>query len=394
VTRPAGPANAVALAVALGVAVAALVLAVGPRPPPGTTFQHVGPPVFLDRLVDVPSLRPGGPPTLLAGGSGLYTVTVDRGATGAAQVATAAVAAVPSSALVLGLDVSPPSAGPATPASPYRIFVGTVTGLLAAAVPAGPYHLLSLRGGGVHGIAVDPTDPSVIWATSYAGPQRSTDGGRTWTVEGHGMRAPTTSWAITYVAPVAGHGPDALVASDQDAVYLWRGSSWALTTDQLAVVSLDATAPGTVFSSSMGAGIREGELAPAGAVTWRVSDAGIPPTGGDPPGVHVVSVTAGDGTVYAGTMVDGLATSADGGASWTVTWPSLATSGDVWRVLPVGGVLVAATDNGVLASVRSSTGDGTTWLLAAASGAAAALAVAGTAIAVLRRRRMAHGTGR
>jgi hypothetical protein len=398
VTRVAGRANLLALALALAVAVGAVVLAVDPAPAATGGFRHVGPPVFLDRLVTVPSTTArAGPTTLLAGGSGLYAVTVTARAGAQPDVEVAAVPAVPGSALVLGLDVAPASAGPATAAAPDRVFVGTVDGLLAASRPAGPYRRLPLHGGGVHGIAVDPHDPSVIWATSYAGPQRSTDGGRTWTVECRGMRAPTTSWAITYVPPPSAGGKGALVASDQDAVYLWTGSSWAVSTPQLAVVSLDATAPGVVFASSMGAGIREGRLGTAGDMTWDVTDRGIPRSGGDPPGVHVVSVTAGTAptaTIYAGTMVAGLATSADGGASWTVTWPSLAASGDVWRVLPVGDVLVAATDNGVLASVQGGPGGGSSrWLLAAAGGAGAVLAAAAGGLAGLRRRRLAHRAG-
>jgi hypothetical protein len=165
------------------------------------------------------------------------------------------------------------------------------------------------------------------------------------------MRSPETSWALTFLGGPHG-APPVLLASDGYAVYRWDGSRWLVQTPQYSVVSLDPVGDGTVFSSSMGDGIDVGSLAGAGGtLRWRPADGGLEDrrTGGAR-GIHVVSVTDDGGpTEYAGTMLDGVFVSLDGGKSWSGVWTGLASHGVVSRVVSVDGMLVAATDGGILA---------------------------------------------
>src|SRR5207245_4224231 len=114
------------------------------------------------------------------------------------------------------------------------------------------------------------------------------------------------------------------------------------SSNQRAVVSLDPSGGGRLFASSMGQGV---EMFTNGA--WQRSDSGLVANHGGVRVVHVDSVTATpDGHRYAAMMLDGTATSIDGGQSWTRITAGLAR-GAVWRILPVGSGLIAATDHGI-----------------------------------------------
>src|SRR5260370_39272794 len=80
---------------------------------------------------------------------------------------------------------------------------------------------------------------------------------------------------------------------------------------------------------------------------WQRSDSGLVANHGGVRVVHVDSITAlPGGQSYAAMMLDGTATSIDGGQSWTRITAGLAP-GAVWRILPVGSRPVAATDRGL-----------------------------------------------
>jgi len=279
----------------------------------GSTWTSSAMPgVFLDRL----ELTADGQ-TLVAGGEGLYTRSVQGG--------TWHRITFPAD-LILGL---------ATPRGPVAIYVGTGTGLYAGAAVDGPYRRLSFPSREVHGIAVDPLDSHIIWASSRQGFWRSTDAGVHWTNESAGIEAPPTAWAITYF-------DGTVFASDVDAVYRWTGSSWEQSSGQRPVVSLDPTSDGRLFASSMGQGV---EVFTKGA--WHRSDSGLAANHGGVRVIHVDSITVvPSGRTYAAMMLDGTATSIDAGQSWTRITAGLRL-GAVWRIVPVDSGLVAATDHGV-----------------------------------------------
>ncbi|MGH9066142.1 MAG: WD40/YVTN/BNR-like repeat-containing protein, partial [Acidimicrobiales bacterium] len=331
-----------------------------------------GPQTFVERLALSPpapssSGGPGAPAdrTLVAGGAGLFLAPVTGAGPGrAGHLHWTRVGPFDDHNLVLGMDL--PRRGP------VAAWVGTVNGLWLAARLGGPYRrVASFPSRTVHAIAVGPTDPAVVWASSAAGFLRSTDGGRHWRAENAGVASPATAWALAFL-------DGRLYGSAGNAVYRWSGSGWAPTSPQYGVVMLDPTPGGRLFASSMGDGIR---MLAGGR--WQPADGGLlVHDQGAINGIHVVSVTARPGQpAYAGTMADGVAVSLDGGRSWSRTWSGLAGRGVVWRVVPVGRTLVAATDSGVLAyTLPARPAPSALWWLAVAG---SALLAAGTAALVL-----------
>jgi hypothetical protein len=347
----------------------------------GAAWVPLGRAGYADRIAALPTLDSAdGSYQLVVGGAGLDVATISRAEAEAGDGSLSPlswhkVSGFPPADLVLALLVAPV---PATPAERPRIFVGTLSGAYEASNPFGPYRRLLVRAGGVHAFAVDPRRPDVVWATSYAGPERSTDGGAHFTVEAAGMRVPGTSWAISYVGS-PGHLDPVLICSDQDAVYAWHGSHWVEVLPMRSVVSLDSEGP-NIWSSSMGEGVEAGSIAAGaeGGLTWRAADAGLDDrTSGPILGTHVVSVTGLPGTdvMYAATMLDGVAVSLDNGSTWSGVWEGLRGTGVVSRVLPVGGLLVAATDRGVYGYRLPPAPDASPswWVLAIALGLVASL---------------------
>lgn len=293
----------------------------------GGTWVKTGPRVFVDRLMDVRG-------NTVAGGDGLYA----KSPRGWRQVG-------PFSMLNLVLGMSVPGEGP------VAIWVGTTAGLYAARDVTGPYLRVPLPAHDVHAIAVTPGRPNQIWASSNAGFLRSDSGGLSWAGHNLGVRQPETAWALKWF-----HAR--LYASDQEAVYAWTGEWWKEVSGQFGVVSLDTAGRDRLFSSSMGDGLRE--LDRNG---WKADDGGLPVHNhGSVRGIHVLSLTwpANGAGPYVGTMTDGAATSIDSARSWVLAWPGLRKAGVVWRVLPVGNTLMAATDTGLL-SYQLPPGQPATW---------------------------------
>lgn len=267
--------------------------------------------LFLDRLAITADGR-----MFVAGGEGLYVTR--------AELADWRRVPFPAE-LILGLGISPGA-----------VYVGTSDGLYAGQVADGPYHRLPFPSREVHGIAVDPNNPQVIWGSSRGGFWKSTDGGQHWVPESMGIQHPEDAWAIAYFR-------GDLYGSDAVRVYRWDGSVWQPSSDQGVVVSLDPSADGReLFASSMGQGLRVFDRR-----NWIRADEGLSVHGGSRGAIHVVSVTAPQGTpALAATMLNGVAISQDGGRDWSELRAGLPV-GAVWRVIHVDHRLIAASDHGI-----------------------------------------------
>ncbi|HEY8754773.1 MAG TPA: hypothetical protein VIN65_00260, partial [Candidatus Dormibacteraeota bacterium] len=272
--------------------------------------------------------------------------------------------------LVLGLRVTEDA-----------VYVGTSDGLYAAPGVDRPYRRLPSPAQEVHGIEVDPSDPSVIWVAAYNGVWLSRDGGVSWTSENAGLADARGSWALRFF-----HGM--LFLSEVASVDRWDGTRWVRSSSQAYVNSLDPSSDGTrLFASSMGQG-----LAVFDGRSWRAADAGMAEHAhGGLSGIHVDSATdVGGGNLYAGTMVNGIAESRDGALTWSSVWPASSIRGDVWRVRPFGGQLIAATDFGLLiyGPIPPAPTAGAMWwvylALAAAAGGAVTVSLARPRRMVLR----------
>jgi hypothetical protein len=284
----------------------------------GLAWQSTGPQVFLDRLETAPDGR-----SMIAGGEGLYVSDNGRqwrevGNFGGGGSRT----------LVLALRVTQ-----------HAIYVGTSAGLYTASTADGPYRRLPSPASEVHGIEVAPRDPAVIWVAAHNGVWRSTDGGVHWSGESAGLAEPSSAWALRFF-----HGT--IFLSELASVDRWDGSRWVRSSAQRYVNALDPSADGTaLFASSMGQG-----LAMFDGRQWHTANVGmVEHAHGGVSGIHVDSVTdVGLGTIYAGTMLNGIAETRDGARTWSSVWPASMLRGDVWRVRPFGNTLIAATDFGLL----------------------------------------------
>lgn len=290
----------------------------------GSTWRATGPATFLDRLAVTPDGH-----HLLTGGAGLWVADLRGGKVGPWR----AIGPFNNHDLVLGM---------ASPLGRWPVAIGASDGVWVASTPTGRLTHLALP---VHEVHALVATAGSLWVSSAEGIWRSADQGTSWTSVSEGLTDPTTAWSL------ASHAGSTW-ASDAFGVYRWGGQRWIKTSSQQSVVSLDSMVGGPLFSASMGQGLQT-----AGGASWAASQAGIPNHDhGGVSGTHVVSVTVGPGPIrYAGTMLDGAAVSRDAGRSWTLPWPSLVGKGAVWRVLPVGRSLVAATDAGLLSYQLPST---------------------------------------
>lgn len=190
---------------------------------------------------------------------------------------------------------------------------GCAVALLGAAAPAGAIQWASNgpTGGIVLSLAVDPSQPNVVYAgTNGGGVFKSTDGGFSWIAVNGGIAAPA-SLAITGLS-VDPLSPGRVYASGQSG------------------------AQGGVFASSDGgASWTYIELGP----TYDVASAGSPPA---------------PNTLYA--AGGSLRRSTDGGASWTVVSPNHG-----FRRLAVDPTTPTTIYGGASGSIWKSIDGGTTW---------------------------------
>lgn len=328
----------VAAAVALGAIAGAVVLG-NPASAGVDGWALAGPSVFLEQLAAAPD------GAVLAGGAGLW-LRRPGGSTWSEVGPFSAYNTV--LALTLAAQGAPTA------------YVGASDGLYVAPALGGPYRKV-LVAQAVHAVAVDPAQASQVWASSAEGFWRSSDAGRTWALSDGGIASASTAWAMAWSG---GH----LYASTGTGVYAWSGTRWTPSSNQYGVVSLDPAPGGALFAASMGDGVRvlrhgRWSLAEEGLIVRNhggahvllhpASSATAGPDGrfeGPTLGVHVVSVNpVGAGHLLAGTMLDGIDSSTNGGATWRPAWPGLARLGVVWRIVRVGGHLLAATDSGLIA---------------------------------------------
>jgi photosystem II stability/assembly factor-like uncharacterized protein len=235
---------------------------------------------------------------------------------------------------------------------------------------AAPWELLGMQGGEVTALAVDPSDPGVMYMGTEAGLLKSTSGGKQWSPllesvdDENFYRTPLKSILIDPAATstiyagssvyilksmdagatwtkTSGKGADCLAfdPSDSNVLYaggfgvkksLDAGKSWeridsGFDSTQITAVVVDPFKPDTVFAGALGGGVYRSLDA---GVTWVRVDSGFVS--------DMVYCMATDSTVsgrvFAGT-VQGLQESLDSGETWTLAESGCST-GVIFSVAP------------------------------------------------------------
>ena len=154
-------------------------------------------------------------------------------------------------------------------------------------------------------LVVDPSQPRTLYASTYPGLSKSTDGGQTWTR-----------------VPIAADGPIAIAPSAPNVLYaevsgrLWRsadyGATWAEKTGSFSRIDLITVDPrnADIVYFTVVEGLYKSTT--GGSSPWMIRN-GWPPN----PSIENFAIDPrSPATIYAGTSNDGVFRSRDGGATW------------------------------------------------------------------------------
>jgi photosystem II stability/assembly factor-like uncharacterized protein len=204
-------------------------------------------------------------------------------------------------------------------------------------------------GGTGTAIAIDPTDPTTMYAgTNGGGFFKSTDGGATWSAINEGV-ANVGGWNVTAIAvdpatPTRVHGAVSSgglaggVFTTTDGGASWTLRSFAFLND----LAIDPLNPTTLWG--------------AGGGLYKSTDAGATWSQVRSSEIVYLSVTvdpSSPSTVYAGTIFGAVDKTTDGGANWTTLGPPVSDHVEALAVHPTTSAIVYAglQDFGVYKSI-------------------------------------------
>jgi photosystem II stability/assembly factor-like uncharacterized protein len=193
----------------------------------------------------------------------------------------------------------------------------------------GQWTSLGPDGGSVCSVAIDPSDPSTIYAgTLGGGVFKSADGGATWRPINNGL----TNLSITALAidPGTHH---TLYAGTGSGIFksLDGGMTWASTATDFYVWTfvVDPVTPTIVYAASDRGVIKSVN----GGATWNTVNDGLPTQWSLPPSVSTLVIDPAEPTtLYAGTD-EGVFKSVNGGASWSVAGLTNLTANTLFLVI-------------------------------------------------------------
>lgn len=207
------------------------------------------------------------------------------------------------------------------------------------------------EGGYVRSLVQDPTDPAILYAaTSGGGVFKSTDHGGSWAAINNGIVDPDMNNVA--VDPL---NPSTLYASGIADIFKSTdgGASWSATgvgpTGGVVVVA--PSSPATLYTGGMGV-----SKSTDGAVSW------IPASNGLPDSVFISALTvdpSNASTLYAGTFNTGIFRTTDGGENWVPANTGLLSNNifSLWA----DPVKVAGVYASTLQELSKSSDGGDTW---------------------------------
>ena len=212
------------------------------------------------------------------------------------------------------------------------------------------------EGGVVHGLAIDPSNPSIVYAGACGGVFRTTDQGTQWNLASALGGRCFTALALDPRTPTTIYGGvlNAGVFKSSDSGATWIELDTGLSTAQtIQALAIDPLTPSTVYAGTAGGVFKSTD----GGANWIASNNGLTNLS--------VATLAVDPfqpeRLYAGTTGAGVFRSIDGGATWVATG---AASGNItaFAVNPRNPLtLYAARGNVGISSLFRSFNAGTTW---------------------------------
>lgn len=281
------------------------------------------------------AIDPATPTTLWVAGGSAVLKSTDAGASWTAVQ--------PANAVSVAVD----------PGSPQTVWVGSY-GYIAKTTNGGATWTV-VAGSGLPAVnapivvALDPATPSTVWAGTIHGVVKSIDAGDTWDPvltgqETQALAIDPTNPNVVYAG--GGGADDATLYETVDGGATWTPSALGELPNALAI--LDAT---TVLAGTSDAGIRK--TTDAGA-TWAPSNTGLVATG-----VLSLATKPGQpGKAYAGTW-SRVARTENGGGSWTTTAPFTTLGVASVAIAPTPGVAYAG--DAAIHGVFQTLDDGETW---------------------------------
>ncbi|HEY9405680.1 MAG TPA: Calx-beta domain-containing protein [Pyrinomonadaceae bacterium] len=172
----------------------------------------------------------------------------------------------------------------------------------------------------IYSVAIDPTNPDVLYASTYFDLLKSTNGGATWSQSDtglnygapHSLTIDPTNPSVIYAA--AGGGG---VFKTTNAGANWAQTNSGLTNTNVLDLALDPTNTSILY-----AGTADGVFKTTNAgASWQKVSSGLTAKA-----AHALAIDPSTpATLYAGTSASGVFKTTDGGANWTVVRTGLSS---------------------------------------------------------------------
>jgi photosystem II stability/assembly factor-like uncharacterized protein len=254
------------------------------------------------------AVDPSNPATVYAGlynGNGIFKSTNGGTTWSAVNVGLTPVTGLTSvSVFTLQID----------PLAPQVLYAGTDQGVYKSTNGGAIWRSVGLPTQQVRGLVLDPQVPSTIYAGTLAfsgsGIFKSTDSGASWRLMNSGLNN-TSVWTLA----IDSSNPTVLYAGTYQGAYksINRGDSWmsvGLESSHIQVIVLDPSHPNTVYAGSPLQGVFK---TTDGGSHWAAVNDGLPSSAF----IYALAIDpVAPMTVYAGVFAHGLFKSTDGGASW------------------------------------------------------------------------------
>jgi photosystem II stability/assembly factor-like uncharacterized protein len=198
------------------------------------------------------------------------------------------------------------------------------------------------EGGWIQALAIDPATPATLYAGTFGGVFKSTNGGGAWGAVNTGLTS-----TYVYALAIDPATPSTLYSGTPGGVFKsangggnWGAVNTGLTSPSVIAVAIDPATPSTVYAGTEGGGVFKSTN---GGGNWSAVNTGLP--GGT---VSALAIDpASPLTLYAGTRA-GVFKSTDGGGAW----------GAVNTGLTSTSVRALAIDPGTPSTLYAGTGGG------------------------------------